>query len=64
MIVDTSTQPSNIVHIDTLPYISGLQYMRLVDGQITVSTCFECGDVTGLFYDAGRHRWYWEALGD
>ena len=64
MILETSGPTPTIVHVDTLPYVSGLQYMRMVDGNITVSTCFECGDVSGLFFDPRRRRWYWEALGD
>lgn len=64
MLLDPSISPARIVYVDTLPYVSGLQYLRLVDGNITVSTCFECGDVTGLFYDQRRSRFYWESLGD
>lgn len=64
LITDNSGTTPAIVHVDTLPYVGGLQYMRLVDGKITVSTCFECGDVAGLFYDPVNRRWYWEALGD
>jgi len=63
-LLDTSASPTRIVFVDGLPLVSGFQYMRLVDGAITVSTCFECGDVTGLFYDSRRRRFYWEALGD
>lgn len=64
VLMDQATSPPSLAHVDVLPYISGLQYMRLVDGHITVSTCFECGDVNGLFYDQRRRRFYWEALGD
>lgn len=28
------------------------------------SSCFECGDSNGLYYDAGRRRFYWESEGD
>lgn len=64
LLIDPAASAPGIVHVDVLPLASGLQYMRLVDGNITVSTCFECGDVTGLFYDRRRRRFYWEALGD
>jgi hypothetical protein len=64
LLVDPATSPPSLLYVDGLPYVSGLQYMRLVDGDITVSTCFECGDVTGLFYDQRRRKFYWEALGD
>ena len=64
LLVDPATSPPSLLYADGLPYVSGLQYMRLVDGDIVVSTCFECGDATGLFYDQRRRRFYWEALGD
>ena len=64
LLTDQASAPPVIVYVDALPLVSALQYMRLVDGAITVSTCFECGDVTGLFYDRRRRRFYWEALGD
>jgi hypothetical protein len=64
MLLDDAAAPPRLVHVDDLPYVSGLQYMRLVDGDLTVSTCFECGDVTGYFYDRRRGRFYWESLGD
>ena len=64
MLVDDASAPPRVAYVDELPYESGLHFMRLVDGDITVSTCFECGDVTGFFYDARRRRFYWEALGD
>ena len=64
MLLDDATRPARVEYVDTLPYVGGLQYMRLVDGDIVVSTCFECGDATGLFYDRRRRRFYWEELGD
>jgi hypothetical protein len=64
MLVDPATTPARIVYADVLPYESGLQFMRLVEGRITVSTCFECGDVSGLFYNPRRRRFSWRALGD
>jgi hypothetical protein len=64
MLLDNSGSTPSIVHVDFLPYKSALQYMWLLNGNIAVSTCFDCGDVSGLFYDTGRRRWYWEMLGD
>lgn len=64
LITDPASTPHRVVFVDVLPYESGLQYMRLLNGGITVSTCFWCGDVMGLFYDARRQTFYWEALGD
>lgn len=64
MLTDPATSPPGVVYVDLLPIVGGLQYMRLVDGDIAVSTCFECGDLNGLFYDRRRRRFYWEALGD
>jgi hypothetical protein len=64
ILTNPATSPPRVVYVDVLPFVSGFQYMRLVDGDITVSTCFECGDVTGFFYDQRRRKFYWEALGD
>ena len=64
LLVDPSTTPATLIHVDSLPFESGLQYMRLVDARLTVSTCFECDDLTGLFYDRRRRRFSWQALGD
>jgi hypothetical protein len=64
LVIDRSGARPRIAYVDALPYESGLQIMRLVNGNITISTCFACGDVTGLFYDARRRRWYWDVLGE
>ncbi len=55
-----------IIDYEEWAWSSDEQHLMFIRGQADApyrSTCFQCDDVTRLYYDAGRNRFYWKYEG-
>jgi hypothetical protein len=58
------TQNSSIVYIEEFSGEPAFLWLRNIENEIALSSCFECGHTALLHFDRGRRTFYWENIGD